>query len=75
MNTEQTVDPRPTIESVCDAIEVIEGEGFSESNEDRFIEAFQVLINSGVVWSLQGYYGRTARSLIESGACTPQEQI
>ena len=32
---------------------------------------FQGLINSGVVWQLQGCYGRQAERLIEVGYCTP----
>ena len=41
-----------------------------ELDEDQIIEGFQALIDSGAVWSLQGSYGRTAVSLIESGHCT-----
>jgi hypothetical protein len=32
-------------------------------------EAWQTLINSGLVWHLQGWYGRTAENLIEDGYC------
>ena len=39
-------------------------------NEEEVIKGFQALINYGVVWSLQGSYGRMAKSLIESGHCT-----
>ena len=40
-----------------------------EMDESEAIEFFQGMINSGVVWQLQGAYGRTAMSLIEVGAC------
>lgn len=35
------------------------------------LPAWQTLIDSGVVWQLQGFYGRTATGLINSGMCTP----
>ena len=33
------------------------------------IEAWQHLIDTGVCWQLQGWFGRTAQSLIEGGIC------
>lgn len=46
-------------------------EGFIESEgEEQTIEAWQTLIDTGLVWSLQGWFGRTARTLIDNGICT-----
>jgi hypothetical protein len=44
-----------------------------ELNQAECIDLFQQLINSGLAWQLQGTYGRTARSLIEAGLCSPAE--
>ena len=47
-------------------------EGFIEADsEDQVIEAWQTLINTGLAWQLQGWFGRTAHRLIEDGICTP----
>lgn len=53
---------------IMDAIMNIEGnEGCTE---ELYIQSFQTLIDSGIVWTLQGFYGRTAMALIEKGYCT-----
>jgi hypothetical protein len=41
-----------------------------ELGEKAIIEGFQMLINSGMVWQLQGHYGRMATALINDGFCT-----
>lgn len=41
-----------------------------EVTEEEVVENFQNMIDSGVVWQLQGFYGRTAAGLIEAGLCT-----
>lgn len=52
-----------------DCCEIIEGFDGEERTEEEVIEAFQALIDSGQVWKLQGFYGRTAARLIDAGLC------
>ena len=56
-----------------DAIGIAEGFIQAES-EEQFIEAWQYLIDTGVCWQLQGWFGRTAMRLIEDGICNPPEE-
>jgi hypothetical protein len=43
-------------------------EGFVEAqSEEEVIEAWQWLVDTGLAWQLQGWYGRTATTLIEDG--------
>ena len=43
-------------------------EGFVEaSSEEEVIEAWQYLVDTGLAWQLQGWFGRTANELIETG--------
>lgn len=49
-------------------------EGFIEpESEEQVIEAWQHLIDTGMVWKLQGWFGRNAMRLIEAGVCTKPE--
>jgi len=41
-----------------------------ELDETGVIELFQSLVSTGLAWSLQGSYGRTAKALIEAGLVT-----
>ena len=43
-------------------------EGFIEAkSEEQIIEAWQYLHDTGLAYQLQGWFGRTARDLIENG--------
>ena len=49
-------------------------EGFVETDsEEQYIEAWQYLLDTGLVWSLQGWFGRTAVSMIEAGQIIVKE--
>lgn len=47
-------------------------EGFIEADdEQQIIDAWQYLVDTGLAWSLQGWFGRTATALIERGVIQP----
>lgn len=47
-------------------------EGFEEAtSNDEMREAWQYLVNTGLAWRLQGWFGREAMRLIEAGEIMP----
>ena len=54
--------------SPIDALGIIDGQ-YGQS-EDQYYDAFQVIIDNGMAWTLPGRYGREAANLIEAGICT-----
>lgn len=54
-----------------DAVMMIESDG--EATGEQLVEAWQLLIDTGAVWTLQGRYSRMAEHLIEIGICKPRE--
>ena len=46
-----------------------------EESFDAYVAAFQLLIDSGLAWQLQGRVGRTAADLIAAGHCAPADRI
>ena len=52
---------------VCEADDIME--------TDDVIEAYQFLINNGIIWVMQGTYGRMAEYLIDYGICSCSDTI
>lgn len=56
-----------------DYLAVALAEGFeTATSEEQVIEAWQHLIDTGLAWRLQGFFGRNAQNLIEQGICSPR---
>jgi hypothetical protein len=49
----------------------VEGFDGEEHDQETIISAWQYLLDTGLCWKLQGWYGRTANELIEAGFITP----
>lgn len=52
--------------SSFDAVGIAEG-WIEADSEEQVIEAWQYLVDSGLAWNLQGWFGRTAQALIDNG--------
>lgn len=50
-----------------EACSIVEGFCGYEPTEQEQLQAWAHLIKTGAAWSLQGWYGRTAASLIDDG--------
>lgn len=56
-----------------DACATIEGFcGHENATQEELAAAWQYLVDTGEVWTLQGFYDRTARDLIEFGLLSPR---
>jgi hypothetical protein len=43
-------------------------EGFVEcDSEEQYYAAWQYLVDTGLAWQLQGWFGRTAMQLVDAG--------
>ena len=51
---------------MCTAVEIVTGQTEAEDETEVF-EAWQLLVDTGIVWQLEGHVGRTAAALIQAG--------
>lgn len=56
-----------------DAVLIAEGE--VEADEATTIAAWQHLIDTGICWRLQGWFGRHAMNLIDLGVCKAPQKV
>lgn len=45
-----------------------------EMTSEEEVVFFQMLIDTGMAWTLQGHYGRTAEHFIKEGLCHPKTE-
>ena len=58
--------------SQYEAVGIVEGFVECES-EEQYLEAAQYLVDTGLAWSLQGFFGQTCAALIEQGMIHAKE--
>jgi len=58
-----------------DQIDMIIAYEQGELESADILKLFSELIKSGLAWTLQGSYGRTAKNLIEAGYISEQGEI
>lgn len=49
-----------------DAVGIAEG-WIEADSEEQYLAAWQYLVDTKLAWRLQGWFGRTARDLIDNG--------
>lgn len=58
-----------------DCTAVMIAEGVEDAEWDTQLAAWQHLVDTGLAWRLQGWFGRTADALIKRGLLKPREEV
>ena len=73
-----TLQPIPELKEILeskpyDRVGAILAYECGELDDEKAVELFQNLVDTGIAWSLQGHYGRTALALIDAGLVTGKD--
>lgn len=63
----ETITVEPELEAMPDFDATMIAEGAYPADEATQLRAWQHLVDTGLAWKLQGWFGRTAADLIDSG--------
>lgn len=55
------------------AIGIAEGFLEEDASEEKKLKAWQHLVDTGLAWKLQGWFGRQANAMIEAGLIKPKQ--
>ena len=64
----------PEFDSFSAAMTVEGACGYETDDKDTYVRACQYLIDTGLAWTLQGFFGRTCNDMINSGLCHSKEE-
>jgi hypothetical protein len=68
--TKKKLTKKQRAEMLYNATMIAEG-AMDETNDMSYIQAWQHLVDTGVVWELQGWMGRAAFRMISDGSIEP----
>ena len=55
--------------NIMNAVGIAEG-WIDAETEEEYYSAWQILVDTGIAWQLQGWFGRHAQQLIDAGLIT-----
>jgi hypothetical protein len=67
LDTQENYNMSDTIEAIDPITAVMVAEGVFEADYDEQVQAWQYLHDSGLAYQLQGWFGRQAQHLIDTG--------